>query len=57
VRPSAPTALSGTTYRVAQAGQVMIIVREAYPCRAPRNKSLSREQPPSAAFFHIDHRL
>jgi len=29
VRPSGPTALSGTTYRVVQAGQAMIIPEES----------------------------
>jgi hypothetical protein len=35
----------------------MIIAREAYPSGGPGNKMPSREQPASAAFFHIDQRL
>jgi hypothetical protein len=57
VRPSTPIALSGTTYRVEQAGQVMIIARGCYPLCGYGNKLPGRERRPTTAFFHIDQGL
>src|SRR5690606_10627191 len=45
VRPSGPTALSGTTYRVAQAGQAIIMAAKPRPGRLKQQA----ERPPSHA--------
>jgi hypothetical protein len=50
-------ALSGTTYRVEQAGQAMIILTKVLVALMNHDKRMACSQSPQAAFFHIEARL